>query len=133
MNRQLIRAAWLAAACVGGACSPFPGDTPDPDAGICWRVRASPGPAPVREVLERDVDNLQTCAARLEAVRMMGGGAVEGAFEGRSIFVNAAEITQSPSRSGTRYPVFDAGQRREVQDAIRRLLEHRDEPQGTRQ
>ncbi len=129
MNRQLTRAACLAAACVGGACSPFPGGEAAPDAGICWRVRASPGQAPVREVLERDVDNLQTCAARLEAVRMMGGGAVEGAFEGRSIFVSEAEITQSPARNGTRYPVFDAEQRRAVQDAIRRLLERRDNPQ----
>lgn len=123
MKRQLIRAACLSAACLGAACSPSPGERAEPEAGICWRVRANPGQAPVREALDRDIANLQTCAARLEAVRMMDGGAVEGAFEGRSIFVSEAEITQAPSRSGTRYPVFEPEQRRAVQDAIQRLLE----------
>lgn len=95
------------------------------DVGVCWRVRTSPGQAPVREVLERDIDNLQTCATRLEAVRMMGASAVEGAFEGRSIYVTEAEITQGRPQSTERYPVFTEGQRREVQAAIRRLLDAR--------
>lgn len=111
------------------ACSPEPAqkatEVAENEVGICWRVRTNPGQAPVREVLDRDIGNLQTCATRLEAVRMMGAPTVEGAFEGRSIYVTEAEITQGRPKSRERYPVFTEGQRREVQEAIRRLLETR--------
>jgi hypothetical protein len=97
---------------------------PAADAGVCWRVRDTGGAAPAREVLDR-VDNMQTCASRLEAVRMMEGVDVEGAFEGRSIFASEAALTQSPSRTGTRYPVFEPAERARVQAAIQQLLDRR--------
>ena len=104
-----------------GSCSPrAEPETPAAaatEAGVCWRVRGG-----AREVLDRSIDNLPTCAQRLEAVRMMEGGAVEGAFEGRSIFVSEAEIVQTAGSGAKRYPVFTPGQRREMQAAIRRLL-----------
>lgn len=105
------------------ACSPTTepeaSDTAAANAGVCWRVRAG-----AREVLDRPIDNLPTCAQRLEAVRMREGGApVEGAFEGRSIFVTEDELVQSAGRGAERYPVFTQGQRREMQVAIQRLLD----------
>jgi hypothetical protein len=90
------------------------------EAGVCWRLGKG---APA--VLDR-VDNLPTCAQRLEAVRMMEGGAVEGAFEGRTISVTEAEIDQGKP-GGDRYPVFTTGQRAEMQAAIQALLDRRGE------
>lgn len=101
------------------------------DAGVCWRVRDAGAAAPTREVLDR-VDNLQTCASRLEAVRMMEGVQVEGAFEGRSIFASEAALTQSPSRAGTRYPVFEPAERARVQAAIQVLLDRQAEEAAPR-
>ena len=98
------------------ACSPEP--KADPDKGVCFRVRDG-----AREVLDRPIANLQTCATRLEAVRMMEGGEVQGAFEGRSIFATEAALTQAPSPAGTRYPVFEPAERERVQQAIRKLLD----------
>jgi hypothetical protein len=129
MKRRLITFGGLITLTLASACSPPPAEKPGAvaaeEVGVCWRVRTNPGQARVREVLERDIDNLQTCATRLEAVRMMGAPEVEGAFEGRSIYVTEAEITQGRPKSRERYPVFTDGQRREVQEAIRRLLENR--------
>jgi hypothetical protein len=86
--------------------------------------------AGAREVLDR-VDNLPTCAQRLEAVRMMEGGSVDGAFEGRTISVTEAEISQGRP-GGERYPVFTTGQRREMQAAIKQLLERRESETAAR-
>lgn len=126
----------LALAFASVACSPAPepetAAAPASEVGVCWRLRAVPGQAPVREVLDRGIDNLQTCATRLEAVRMMEGAAVEGAFEGRLIFVSEAELTQAASRKGKRYPVFNTGQRRAVQAAIQTLLDRKAEQAGRR-
>ena len=113
----------LAAAAALAACSPKA--QADPDKGVCFRVRNG-----AREVLDRPIANLQTCATRLEAVRMMEGGAVEGAFEGRSIFVTEAELTQAPSPAGTRYPVFEPAEREAVQRAIRKLLDAKGSEDG---
>ena len=96
-------------------CSPSEPAVADP--GVCWRVRDGG-----REVLDR-VANLETCAQRLEAVRMMDGGAVEGAFEGRLIFVTEAALTQARSQQATRYPVFEPAERAQVQAAIQALLD----------
>lgn len=118
MLRPLVlAAAWLAA-----SCSPSEPAATAPDPGVCWRVRGADGE---REVLERGIANLATCAQRLEAVRMMEGADLEGVFEGRRIYVTEAEITQAATPGGKRYPVFDPQQRREVQAAIRTLLDRR--------
>ncbi len=118
MRLLLLATAWAVAGC-------SPSKPAATDTGVCWRVRAPEGQPLKREVLERGIANLQTCAARLEALRMMEGEAVEGAFEGRAIFVSEAEITQAVSRGGTRYPVFEPAEREAVQRAIGRLLDAR--------
>ena len=100
------------------ACSPA--KKADPDAGVCFRVQGA-----AREVLDRPIPNLQTCAQRLEAVRMMEGGAVEGYFEGSFIFATEAELTSARARDGRRYPVLEPEQRAELQRAIRKLIEAR--------
>ncbi|MBW3617948.1 MAG: hypothetical protein KY446_09395 [Proteobacteria bacterium] len=119
----MVRLLLLVTAWAVAGCSPSKPEATD--TGVCWRVRAPERQPQQREVLERGIANLQTCAARLEAVRMMEGKPVEGAFEGRSIFVTEAEITQAVSRGGTRYPVFEPAEREAVQRAIRKLLDAR--------
>ena len=126
MARLLV----LLSACALSSCSPSQPQTAETtEDGVCWRVQAE-GQTLRREVLDRNIDNLQTCASRLEAVRMMEGGAVEGFFEGRSIFATAEDVTQAPARGGTRYPVFDPEQRLEVQAAIQTLLDRKRENEG---
>lgn len=105
-----------------GACSPEPSAEAAAEAGVCWRVRVVDGQAR-REAVERGIANLQTCAARLEAVRMRAGEPVEGKFEGRSIFASETELSQAASRTATRYAVLEPAERARVQAAIRTLLE----------
>jgi hypothetical protein len=100
------------------ACSPGGKPQADPDKGVCFRVRDG-----AREVLDRPIPNLQTCAQRLEAVRMMEGGAVEGFFEGSFIFATEAELSSARARDGRRYPVLEPAQRTELQRAIQKLIE----------
>ena len=111
----MVRMVLLLTAGALAGCSPA---KPAADAGVCWRVRDG-----VREVLDRNIANLETCAARLEAVRMRDGGAVEGDYAGRSIFVSEAAIEAAATRNGARYRVFDADDRQAMQAAIRKLLE----------
>lgn len=114
----MIRASTLLLASVLAACSPSPGTQADADEGVCFRVRND-----AREVLDRRIANLQTCAQRLEAVRMMEGGEVRGAFEGSLLYATEAELTSARSADGKRYPVFEPEQRAEIQRAIRKLLD----------
>lgn len=107
-------------ALAGGAlagCSPS--ERASTDAGVCWRVVEAQAPA----VLDRNIANLETCAARLEAVRLRDGGTVEGLYAGRSIFVSAAAIEAAATRDGARYRVFDEDDRLALQAAIRKLLD----------
>lgn len=106
----------LAAACSQPARAPA-------DPGVCWRVTSSE-PEPVFEVVARDISNLETCAARLEAVRMLGGaGPVAGAYGGRFIFASEAELTSAATLDGSRFRVFEPEDRAEIQRGIRKLIE----------
>lgn len=110
-----------AAALLLAACSQAARPPSEPR--VCWRVAA---PAPTFEVVARDIANLETCAARLEAVRMLGdGGPVTGAYGGRFIFSSEAELTSAATLDGSRFRVFEAADRAEIQRGIRRLIEAR--------
>ena len=97
------------------------------EAGVCFRIRDGD-----RSVLDRNIANLQTCAQRLEAVRMMepGAGEVRGWFEGSFLFVSEAELSSARAEDGKRYPVFEPQQRAELQAAIRKLIERRAEAEA---
>jgi hypothetical protein len=89
--------------------------------GVCWRQVEGMNGKPDFRVLAPNIDTLENCAVRLEAVRMAGGGPVTGAFQGRFIHVSEAEITVAAGPKAQRYRVFTPEQRLKIQDGIRAL------------
>lgn len=83
---------------------------------------AANGPARY-DPIERGVLNLETCAARLEAIRMMEGDPVIGIYNGHFIFVSEADIESAQTLAGTRFRVFEPRDRKTIQDGIRVLLD----------
>jgi len=74
------------------------------------------------EIISRDVPNLESCAAVLEAARMMEGVSVTGAYNGHFIFVTEDQITSATSMSAARIRVFEAEDRAEVQAGLKALI-----------
>ncbi|MEO8812880.1 MAG: hypothetical protein ABI376_08225 [Caulobacteraceae bacterium] len=93
--------------------------------GVCWRA----GPATPGKVaftpLARGVTSLDDCAAMLEAVRLEGAPRADGAFQGYFIFVDARQVASSESPRGFRYPIFQPGQRAEIDADLRGLIRDR--------
>ncbi|MDE2489047.1 MAG: hypothetical protein KGO51_16775 [Alphaproteobacteria bacterium] len=77
--------------------------------GVCYDVVFPKNGKPKYNVLVKNVPNLETCAANLEAMRvkflMMGGSAQEllGAYQSNFIFVQPEGIFTSTSLEGPRY------------------------------
>lgn len=105
------------------ACSSQP--TAPSGAGVCWRMVEVAGQEPEFRIIARDVPNLESCAAQLEGARMMEGQATTGAFNGHFIFATAEQITSATTMNGTRVRIFEARDRRKVQDGLRTLIESR--------
>ena len=104
------------------ACSSQP---PAPTgAGLCWRMFEVAGQPARFEIIARDVPNLESCAARLEGARMMEGQPTTGAYNGHFIFATGEQITSAPTMNGTRVRIFEAEDRRKIQDGLRTLIEH---------
>jgi hypothetical protein len=80
------------------------------DKGVCWRITSGASP-PQYAVLAKDVANLETCAAHLERIHLQTGGNVDGAYQGRFLFVDATAIRSATSLEGSRWQVFFAPQR----------------------
>ena len=96
--------------------------------GLCWRMFEVPGQQPRFEILDRDVPNLESCAAQVEGVRIMDRRPTTGAYNGHFIFATEEQITSAMSLDGSRVRVFEEEDRREIQDSLRRLIERRDTP-----
>ena len=125
-GRTLPRAAALLVLAVVGLAPVACGGAGAPTApGVCWRSLSAP-PAPPRFVaLAANVATLDDCAAQLEAIHLLGGRAVDGAFQGYFIFADARAVSSSTGRTGFRYPVFQPSQRREIDADLRGLIEDR--------
>ncbi|WP_298744302.1 hypothetical protein [uncultured Brevundimonas sp.] len=106
----------MAAACSSQAPAPS-------GAGLCWRMFEVAEQQPRFEIIARDVPNLESCAAQLEGARMMEGRPTSGAYNGHFIFATEEQITSAAAIDGTRIRVFEAEDRREVQEGIRALIE----------
>lgn len=104
------------------ACSPVAGTASAVD--VCWRVSDPEGGAARNEAVAVDIPNLETCAARLEAVRMMEGRPVTGLYNGHFIFVTEASVLSAQTLDGTRFRVFEPEDRKEIQAGIQALLDH---------
>ncbi len=98
-------------------------------AGLCWRMFDVPDGKPRFEILDRDVPNLESCAAQLEGARMMEGRPTTGAYNGHFIFATEEQITSAVSLDGARVRIFEDEARRDVQDGLRALIE-RQRPEG---
>ena len=103
------------------ACSSQP--TAPAGAGLCWRMLETPDEPPRFEVLDRNVSNLESCAAQLEGARMMEGRATTGAYNGHFIFATAEQITSAQTLDGARVRVFEDVDRRKIQETLRTLIE----------
>ena len=92
-------------------------------AGLCWRMFETSHQQPRFEILARDVPNLESCAVQLEGARMMEGRSTAGAYNGHFIFATEEQITSAVALNGTRVRIFEADDRREIQDGLRALIE----------
>ena len=122
--REAIRA-WRRFAPViltaAAACSSQP--AAPTGAGLCWRMFEVPDQPPRFEVIDRNVANLESCAAQLEGARMMEGRPTAGAYNGHFIFVTDEQITSAQTFDGARVRVFEEADRRKVQESLRALIE----------
>ena len=96
-------------------------------AGLCWRMFEVTDQQPRFEILARDVPNLESCAVQLEGARMMEGRPTTGAYNGHFIFATEEQITSAVTMNGTRVRIFQAEDRQEIQDGLRRLIEEQRE------
>ena len=119
---------WFVAALMFGAtaCSSQPDAPSDP--GVCWRMFDEAGPSPSFEELARDVPNLESCAALLEGARMLEGVPTAGAYNGHFIFATEEQITSASSLDGARIRIFEAGDRRKIQEGLRTLIDQQPAP-----
>jgi hypothetical protein len=91
--------------------------------GLCWRMVEVAGQPPEFQIIARDVPNLESCAAQLEGARMMEGRPTAGAYNGHFIFATEEQITSAATMNGTRIRIFEAEDRRDVQNGLRALIE----------
>lgn len=79
------------------------------DPGVCYAVEQPEGEDPVFNVLARDQAQIETCAARLEEMRLrfnrMGGSRREvvGAFQGQYIFIDGRGVSFGRTLEGPRF------------------------------
>ncbi|MBX9461078.1 MAG: hypothetical protein KL785_08310 [Brevundimonas sp.] len=105
------------------ACSSQP--SAPTGAGLCWRMVEVADRQPEFRIIARDVPNLESCAAQLEGARMMEGRPTTGAYNGHFIFATEEQITSAVTMNGTRVRIFEAEDRRKVQDGLRALIDSR--------
>lgn len=115
---------WIGAILLTGlaACSSQPA-APSGD-GLCWRMLEKPDQTPRFELLARDVPNLESCAVQLEGARMMEGRSTTGAYNGHYIFATGEQITSAPTMDGARVRIFEADDRRKIQEGLRALIDN---------
>ncbi|MHB8530469.1 MAG: hypothetical protein ACYC8V_13300 [Caulobacteraceae bacterium] len=93
--------------------------------GVCWRAPSRAAGPRRFEVLARNVDTLEDCAAELEAVHLQQGVDVQGAFQGVFIFIDARKVGSAARAGDFAYPIFQPGQRVEIDSDLKRLIRDR--------
>lgn len=104
------------------ACSSAP--AAPSGAGLCWRMIELADQQPEFRIIARDVPNLESCAVQLEGARMMEGRPTTGAYNGHFIFATEEQITSAMTMNGTRVRIFEAEDRRKIQDGLETLIDH---------
>jgi hypothetical protein len=80
-------------------------------------------------VVGRDIENLETCGARLEAVRLLTDQPVSGAFQGVYVFADETGIRVGPTLDGPHRELISAADRARIDAAINELIRRRAEDQ----
>ena len=103
------------------ACNQGP-DAPG-DHGVCWREVADTAGKQKFEVISRNVENLDSCAAQIEGLRLQERRDVAGAYQTFFISADDESVSSSSRRGGFRYPIFLPAQRQVIDDGLRRMIE----------
>ena len=110
MIRILPFVALAASALALAACDSSP--KPPADKGVCFEVVPLTGGKLRYNEVEKNVPNLETCAARLEAMRLrflqLGGNRAEivGAYQGQFLFLQNEGVFVAQSLTSIRYPAL---------------------------
>jgi hypothetical protein len=122
MRIMIWRLPALVAALVLGACTAEVQAPTNP--GVCWRLTmGADGKADFTPVSNSD-QNLETCAAHLEAVAMRENKTVlTGAYRGQFVFITPVMVQSALRLNGVRYRLFDADTRAKVDRDLRWMLE----------
>ena len=109
MKRLSLIAALLSAPLALAACDNSP-EAPA-DKGVCFEAVQLKGKMQYNEVA-RSIPNLETCAARLEAMRLkflsLGGNRAEiiGVYQGQYLFLQNEGVFVAQSLTAIRYPAL---------------------------
>jgi len=109
MKRLFLLAALLSAPLALAACDNSP-EAPA-DKGVCFEAVQLKGKMQYNEVA-RSIPNLETCAARLEAMRLkflsLGGNRAEivGVYQGQYLFLQNEGVFVAQSLTAIRYPAL---------------------------
>jgi len=85
---------------------------------VCWRMQGE-GSGARFTALGRNVENLESCAANLEAIHLGSGRNIVGAYQGRFIFVDRDAIRSAEKIDGARWRIFYGAQREALDKKIR--------------
>ncbi len=113
-----MRSALLALACVLGLAACGKPVTAPTDTGVCWFMVADEAGTQHFKPFVTGIENLESCAARLEVAHVRSGLPVNGAFQGRFIFVTAADVTEGRKLKGQHYRVFTPAQREKIRENL---------------
>ena len=89
---------------------------------VCFRMDTVRG-EPRFTVIDKPIENLESCAAQLEAIHMETGATLVGAFQGRFIFVDRDAIQSASTIDGSRWRIFWGAQREALGKKIRAARE----------
>lgn len=116
-----MRLAWSAIGCALALSACERPVTAPEQAGVCWFMTEDSNATIHFRPFATGIENLETCAARLEVARLRSGQPVNGAFQGRFIFVTDADVTAGPRLKGQHYRVFTPEQRRQIEVSFQAL------------
>lgn len=125
-----MRSVWLGLGCalaLAGCGRPVTAPT---QGGVCWFMFEGRDGEPDFKPFVTGIENLETCVARLEGAYIRSGSPVRGAFQGRFIFVDEADVTAGPRLKGQHYRVFTPQQRAQIRANVQ-ALRQRDRAMAT--
>jgi hypothetical protein len=93
--------------------------------GLCSTMTTDAKGHAVFNAIAQDVDNLETCGARLEAVRILSNQPVFGAYQGIYLVVDEEAISAGPTLDGPHRELISRGDRSRIDAAINELIRQR--------